>query len=130
MSAGPSGKAVRRPRKREKLTLPPDLKLKVAVAAKARGLPKATFMRHAIEVAVGDAQKIPSRKRGAEIDRLVHQMNLLMVQVKKLGTNVNQLTKQANQGMVPITLAEARYMMNQLQLLQSAAKASFEKVLA
>jgi hypothetical protein len=120
----------RRPRRREKLTLPADLKLKVAHAAKARGVPRATFMRQAIEVAVGRTPKLPVRRRRAEDDRLAHHIHLLTVQLKKLGTNVNQIAKQANSGMVPISLAEARYLVNQLQILQSAAKATLEKVLA
>ena len=107
--------------------MPPDLKLRVAAEAEARGMRKATFMRQAIEVAVGEAKAMPRRKRTIVDDKLIHQLHAVAVQLKKLGTNVNQLAKQANQGMVPITPAEAQYMKNQHQLVLSAAIAFIEK---
>lgn len=128
MTIDGSAKPTRRPRKRDKLTLPPDLKLRVAAEAEAQGMAKATFMVQAIETAVGVARPTPRRKRKITDDKLIHALHAVAIQIKKLGTNVNQLAKQANQGMVPITPAEAQYMKNQHQLLLSAATAFFEKV--
>ena len=53
----------------------------------------------------------------------VHQ---LAMQIKKLGTNLNQLAKQANTGMVPISREEILYILNQHQLLMSHALSMFE----
>ena len=58
------------------------------------------------------------------------ELHELAMQIKKLGTNVNQLAKQANQGMVPIERREITYMLNQHQLVMSNAIAAIEKSLA
>ena len=57
------------------------------------------------------------------------ELHELAMQIKKLGTNVNQLAKQANQGMVPIERREITYMLNQHQLVMSSAVAAIEKSL-
>lgn len=110
---------------REKVTLPADLRSKLEAKARQRGMKKARFIRHAIEVAVGSA-----RPHSTQIDQLVHLMDRLAVQIKKLGTNINQLARQANTGMVPLGRGELQYVLNQHQLLLAEAKAAFEKVLA
>jgi hypothetical protein len=104
--------------------LPADLRLKLEAKARQRGMKKSRFIRYAIEMAVGSA-----KPQSAQIDQLVHLMDRLAVQVKKLGTNVNQLAKQANNGMVPVNRGEIQYILNQHQLVLAEAKAAFEKVL-
>jgi hypothetical protein len=52
------------------------------------------------------------------------------MQIKKLGTNINQLARQANAGMVPISRAEVIYMLNQHQVVMSKAIAALERALA
>lgn len=60
----------------------------------------------------------------------VAEFHALAMQVKRLGVTVNQLAKQANTGMVPLSRTEVLYMLNQHQILMSHAKAAVEKMLA
>lgn len=69
-----------------------------------------------------------SRQRSTML--LAAELHALAMQVKKLGTNVNQLSKQANTGMVPLTRAEVTYLLNQHQVLMSHVSSSIEKLLA
>ena len=114
-------------RQRSKVSLSPALKLKIASEAKACGMPKAKFMRQVLEAAVGDKKAMPRRKRVNDAEPLAHAINNMAIQVKRLGTNVNQLAKQANAGMVAVTRAEVQYVLNQHQQLLSKAIAYFEK---
>lgn len=70
------------------------------------------------------------RARKHDIMLRVAELHSLAMQVKRLGTNLNQMAKQANTGMVPLTRAEITYMLNQHQLLMSNAIAAVEKLLA
>lgn len=63
-------------------------------------------------------------------DLLAHEVNNLGLQVRRLGVNINQMSKQANTSMVPLERSEVIYMLNQLQLLTSAARGALERVLA
>lgn len=113
---------------REKVSVTPALSAKLAEKAKACGMTKSRFMRHVLEVAVGERDDRPRARRNVRSDNLSHEVHNLAMHIKKLGTNINQLARQANQGMVPITEAEARYMKNQHQMVLSAAVAFFERV--
>lgn len=100
----------------------------------ALGLTASAYVRSLVlrdlEIAsVRDA--LSARKASKHASMLnVAELHTLAMQVKKLGTNVNQLAKQANAAMVPITRAEVIYMLNQHQLLMSKAIATVEKLLA
>lgn len=72
----------------------------------------------------------PAQSRSQAAMLQVAEFHALAMQVKRLGTNVNQLARQANAGMVPVTRAEANYLLNQHQVLMSHAKAVLEKLLA
>jgi hypothetical protein len=52
------------------------------------------------------------------------------VHLRKVGVNINQLAKQANAGMVPISRQEAVNMMTELQLIMTLARAALERSLA
>ena len=104
--------------------------LDLAEKAKACGLTQAKYLRALALAAAGDKSKAPKRKRSLDANRLSHDIHLLGMQVKKLGTNVNQLAKQANTGLVPLTRAEVQYILNQHQLVLSATKAYLERALA
>ncbi len=94
----------------------------------------ARYLRHLIEKDIGVASPTEKLKRRTESrvarDNLAHEVNVLGLHFRKLGTNVNQLAKQANTGMVPISREEAIYMMNQIQLGMSQALAVLERALA
>jgi hypothetical protein len=90
-------------------------------------MPVGRFISHLVLSARGDVTKKPKRKRNRDTDKLADEVHALAMQVKKLGTNVNQLAKQANIGLVPISRAELQYVLNQQQQLLSAAAAYLEK---
>lgn len=123
------------PSRRDKLvrgplvTLIPAERTRLAEEAKACGMTQAKYMRQAVTSMWHHAPK-PKRQSGRDIRDLTHALALMSFQVKKLGTNVNQLAHQANAGMVPITDAELRYVLNQHQLLMSAITAAVERVTA
>jgi Bacterial mobilisation protein (MobC) len=101
--------------------------------ADATGQTIAGYLRSTVLMSLEDAVAKPAwptkaRHHAAMLN--LAEMHALAMQVKKLGTNVNQLAKQANQGMVPITRAEVVYMLNQHQLVLSNAIAALEKALA
>lgn len=104
--------------------------LDLAETAKACGLTQAKYMRALVLAAAGDKTKAPKRKRAVHAGKLSDDIHLLGIQVKKLGTNINQLAKQANTGLVPLTRAEVQYMLNRHQLITSAALAYLERALA
>ena len=104
--------------------------LDLADKAKACGLTQAKYLRALALAAAGDNTKAPKRKRSIQTNKLSHDVHLLGMQVKKLGTNINQLAKQANTGLVPLTRAEVQYMLNRHQVVLSAALAYLERALA
>ena len=55
---------------------------------------------------------------------------MIAFQLKKVGTNLNQLAKQANSGLAPITRNEVVYFMNTHQRILTLSVAALEKVLA
>lgn len=123
----PPKKAINR---RKKVSVPPALDQKIKQRAKDCGMPESKWMRGVLEVAVGDAGKLPARKRVKDADRLAHDINQVGVQLRRLGTNINQLAKQANAGLVAVTRAEVQYLLNQHQVVLSAAKALLERAAA
>lgn len=94
---------------------------------------RASYVRAVVlkDLELANPQGTPSAKKAANHASMLNvaELHTLAMQVKKLGTNVNQLAKQANQAMVPITRAEVLYMLNQHQLLMSKAIATVEKML-
>lgn len=97
--------------------------------AKAAGMTEAKYMRQAVLACWGETPK-PKRRACHDDLKLTHNIGLLAFQVKKLGTNVNQLAKQANTGLVPVSRAEVQYLLNQHQMLLTRAIAAIEAVLA
>ena len=107
-----------------------------AIAQKAdeNGLTVAGYIRAVVladmetSTTAGAAGPRQARKHATMLE--VAELHALAMQVKKLGTNVNQLAKQANAGMVPISRNEVVYLLNQHQLLMSNAISTVEKLLA
>ena len=98
------------------------------------GQTDARYLRHLIAEDAGKAVATPPLKRRqmqrVQLDALAHEVNQLGLQFRKIGVNVNQLAKQANAGMVPVTRAEAVRAMTQLDLAMSQALAVLERALA
>jgi hypothetical protein len=123
------------PPRREKLVRGPKLSLtdaehaRLAEEAKACGMTQAKYMRQAVTAMWHHTPK-PKRKPGREQRDLVHQLSHLSFQLKKFGTNVNQLAHQANAGMVPISRPEVEYVLNHHQILLSRIIAAVEKLAA
>lgn len=113
-----------------------DAKLYATFVARAAsaGMSDASYLRHLIEKDAGEVSPTKQLKRRTESriarDNLAHEVNALGLQFKKVGTNINQLAKHANQGLVAVTREEAVYMMNQLQLAMSKALSVLERALA
>lgn len=93
------------------------------------GVTASDLMRDLLDQALAGAGTIrppkPARNRQKQLRGV--EIHELAMQVRKLGTNVNQLARQANTGMVPVSRAELQYMLNQHQLLMSRAIAAIEK---
>jgi hypothetical protein len=113
---------------RLKTTFTPKEKQRIASFAAAHGMTRAEFMRHVVLAATGQ-QPRPPRKRQRDRDALLHTLSVLATQIKKLGTNINQLAHQANAGMVPVTRAEADHMLEAHAVLMKHAKTAVEDIL-
>lgn len=102
--------------------------------AVAAGMTDARYLRQLIEADAGLASAMPAMKRRQmqrmQFDALAHEINQVGLHARKIGVNVNQLAKQANTGMVPLTRAEMVHMMTEMELLASRALAALERVLA
>ena len=102
---------------------------RLAKDAADSGMPQARYMHAAVLGLWGEGKKpkkLPSRVN----DATVHQLSALAFQLKKIGTNVNQIAKQANTALVPVSRAEVQYVLNQHQLAMSRLAAAVEKLLA
>lgn len=114
---------------RKKLFLRPDENSLLVKEAKAAALLQQDYMRLAVVAALLQASP-PKRKPAVSKNELAHEIAMIAFQLKKVGTNLNQLAKQANTAMVPITREEILYFMNTHQRILTMASAALEKVLA
>jgi len=114
---------------RKKVFLTPDENKRLAKEAKLAMLLQQDYMRLAVVAAL---MQVPPPKRKAVMSRndLAHEIAMVAFQIKKAGTNLNQLAKQANNGLVPITRSEVLYFMNTHQRVLTLTTAALEKVLA
>jgi hypothetical protein len=114
---------------RKKLFLTPDENGLLKRESKAAGLLQQDYMRHAVRAALTQAPP-PKRKASVTRNELAHEISMIAFQLKKAGTNLNQIAKQANTGLVPITRAEVIHFMNTHQRVLTLSVAALEKVLA
>ncbi len=98
--------------------------------AAACGLTNAGYLRALALNDAGVAEKPVKADRNRSQTLQLAEVHQLAMQVKKLGVNFNQLARQANSGMVPLTRAEITYFSNQHQLMLAKIAAMFEKMLA
>lgn len=100
---------------------------RITELAKAYGLSRAGYIRHAVLTSAGVMQK-PPKKRNRNRDELVNLLHTVSIQLKRIGTNANQMAHRHNAGL-PIAPEELRLFKNQHQVLISAATAAVEKML-
>lgn len=117
------------PTVRKKLFVTADENSLLVKEAKAAGLLQQDYMRQSVVAAMTNATP-PKRKAVVSKNELAHEISMIAFQLKKIGTNINQLSKQANTGLVPITRSEILYFMNMHQRVLTLSVASLEKVLA
>ncbi|MFD0986154.1 plasmid mobilization relaxosome protein MobC [Methyloligella solikamskensis] len=105
----------------------------LARQADATGQTVAGYIRGTVLATLEETAEKGGRARSARQHAAMLQLaeiHALAMQIKKLGTNINQLARQSNAGMVPITRAEVIYMLNQHQVVMSKAIAALERALA
>jgi hypothetical protein len=111
--------------RRKKVQVSCALEAEIRKRAAAAGMSEARWMRTVLEAAVG-INKPPPRRIIPTGDEMLAALNDCWRQLKKLGTNINQLARQANAGLVPLTRAEATYITNQTQLALARLQALIE----
>lgn len=114
---------------RKKLFLTPAESALLEKEAKAAGLLQKHYLRLAVVAALTQAPP-PKRKAAVSRNELAHEISMIAFQLKKIGNNLNQMAKQANTGLVPITEREVRYFLNMHQRVLTLSAAALEKVLA
>lgn len=114
-----------------KIRVTKDQRSQVDALAEACGVTSSRLVRDLIDQALAGAATIKPPKPERNREKMLQAVDIheLAMQVKKLGTNVNQLARQANAGVVPISRAEVQYVLNQHQMLMSRAIAAVEKAL-
>jgi len=98
--------------------------------ADSLGMTVAAYVRAAVLVDMDNVPDKPTLPKKPHVHAALlelSEIHSLAMQIKKLGTNVNQIAKQANAGMVPVKRSEVVYMLNQHQLIMSQAVATLEK---
>jgi glycerol kinase len=113
--------------KRKKVSVSAELDARIKALAVDCGMTESKWMRQVLEHAAGAPVKKPQRKRRRDADLLAHGLNSVGLQLKRLGTNLNQLAKQANTGLVAVSRAEMQYVLNQQQLVLSKCMTLLER---
>ncbi len=114
---------------RKKLFLTPAENTLLEKEAKAAKLLQKDYLRLCVVAAMTQAPP-PKRKAVVSKNELAHEISMIAFQLKKLGNNLNQMAKQANTGLVPITEREIYYFLNMHQRVLTMSSAALEKVLA
>lgn len=119
---------------------PVDQRLKVglsaadydAIATRAgnAGMTTAAYVRQLIAVDLGRVPAPPKIRSDTAHVALLAEVHLLAMYVKRMGVNINQIARQANTGLVPLTNPEMRVMQAQVADAMQKAVALFDKVLA
>ncbi|MBU2531161.1 MAG: MobC family plasmid mobilization relaxosome protein [Alphaproteobacteria bacterium] len=103
--------------------------LAVAGRADAAGLTISGYVRQLIAIDLGQTAKVPKHRTERHTLELLAEVHMLAMQVKRIGVNVNQMTRQANTGMVPLSVSELRVMQSQIANAMERAVVLFDKVL-
>ena len=101
----------------------------ISVRAQNAGMTTAAYVRQLVAVDIGRVTAPPKPRADANALALLAEVHLLAMQVKRVGINVNQLARQANTGLVPLTVPEIRTMQSQIAHAMQKALAIFDEVL-
>ena len=101
---------------------------RLAELANAASMSQSEYMRSLLDSAAGVATPPKAKRQSGAMLQLV-EIHELAMQVKKLGTNINQLARQANAQMVPLTRREVEHMLAQHEQLLLRAIALVERAL-
>ena len=102
---------------------------RVSARAADAGMTVAAYVRHLVAMDLGQASAPAKPRTDRRTMELLAEVHMLAMQVKKIGTNVNQMARQANTGFVPLTVPEMRVMQAQVAAAMESAVALFDKVL-
>ena len=102
---------------------------RLARLAAGAGVSQSEFMRSLLNSASGVSSKVPKTRRQSGTMLQLVEIHELAMQVKKLGTNINQIARQANAGLVPLRREEIQAMLAQHEQLMLRAIAYVERAL-
>lgn len=96
----------------------------------AHGTTEAQMVRTLVLAAVAD-QKLPAPRpeKARQVDELIAVINGLHVQLRKIGTNLNQIARQTNTGLVPVSRDEILAVFHTLQQAAAAVQTAAHKLL-
>ena len=114
---------------RLKVGLTTALNEQLAERAGAAVLTASDYVRGLIEHDVGERADKPRPRKDHGTMLLLAEVHTLAIQIKKPGTNVNQMAHQVNAGMVPLKRPEVAVMTRQVAVAMELAQGLFEKVL-
>lgn len=96
----------------------------------AHGSTEAQMVRTLVMSAVAKQQPpTPKPEKSRQVDQLIAGINALHVQLRKVGTNLNQIAHQANGGMVPVSRNEILSVFHTVQQAAAAAQTAALKLL-
>lgn len=106
-----------------------DEHAELTAKAAAAGMTLSGFVQALIAADMATRPAPPRSNRNHGTMLLLAEVHLLAMQVKKIGTNLNQLAHQANTGLVPLSLRDLQITRAQVAVAMDKATAVFEKVL-
>lgn len=96
----------------------------------AHGSTEAQMVRTLVMAAVaGQKPPAPKPEKSRQVDELIAGINGLHIQLRKVGTNLNQIAHQANSGMVPVSRNEILAVFLTVQKAAAAVQTAALKLL-
>lgn len=94
------------------------------------GTTEAQMVRTLVMAAVaGQKPPAPRPEKSRQTDELIAGLNALHVHLRKIGTNLNQIARQANTGLVPVSHHEILAVFHSVQQAAAAVQTAALKVL-
>jgi len=96
----------------------------------AHGTTEAQMVRTLV-MAAAAAQKPPAPppEKARQMDELIHTVNGLHIQLRKIGSNLNQVARQANTSLVPVSRNEILAVFRAVQQAAVAVQTAAHKLL-
>lgn len=96
----------------------------------AHATTEAQMVRTLVMAAVaGQKPPAPPPEKTRQMDDLIHHINALHIQLRKIGTNLNQVARQANTGLVPVSRNEILAVFHSVQQAAAAIHTAAHKLL-